>query len=57
MPDRRGPRFPQCHSELTERLPFLKGDDRAAVYSCNLCEHVWREPTAKPSDDKRDKVA
>jgi len=42
---------------LTERLPFVHDDSGVPVYSCNACGHVWREPKAKPADDKREKVA
>jgi DNA-directed RNA polymerase subunit M/transcription elongation factor TFIIS len=57
VPDRRAPQCPNCHSVYTERLPFLKDDNQSALYSCNQCGHVWREPKRKPADDKREKIA
>ncbi len=57
MPDRRGPRCPQCHAEQTERLPFTKEEAQYPVYVCDVCGHVWREAQPKPSRDKFDKVA
>jgi len=57
MPDRRGPRCPACHSEETERLPFL-ADSPQPIYSCHSCGYAWREPKRKSFDDKReDRVA
>jgi len=56
--DRRGPLCPNCGSHLTERLPFAKGENKVSpIYTCDVCGHVWREPTAGASHDKRDKIA
>src|ERR1044072_8031541 len=46
----------QCHSEATDRSPFLNPNAAFPVSSCDVCGHVGREPKPTPSE-KQDKAA